>query len=94
MADDSTEKTEEIYINGFFVGLKAQDLQLYTDLHGQPIVNINMSLITAKNLAKKLTAQIEHYEKTLGVIIDDYDELQAKIDAFNAKLKEDNKKAE
>ena len=45
-------------------------------------------------MAKKLTAQIEHYEKTLGVIIDDYDELQAKIDAFNAKLKEDNKKAE
>ena len=91
MSDNIEKKTTEIYINQFYISLKATDSQLYLSLNGEPIVNINMSLITAKNFAKQLNTQIAQYEVDLDVKIEDFSEIQTKIDAFNEKVKEANK---
>ena len=94
MADPITSNddiTDEIYINGFNIGMKASDSQLYLYLNGMDIITVNLSLMMFKNLAKKMSQEVERYEKDLGVNIEDMDEVQKKIDNFNIMLKESKK---
>ena len=87
MEETNNNEADIIYINGFYINMKATDLQINLYLNGQDVSLAVMSFVTAKNLANKLTAEIKRYEDILGVVIDDNDELQNKIDSFNEKLR-------
>jgi hypothetical protein len=88
MSEQEKYEVEDIYINSFYIILRATDSQIQLSLNGEDIVKVNMSLITAKNLAIKLSAEIVRYENDLGVKIETLDEVQVKIDAFNLNLKQ------
>ena len=52
-----------IYVNNFQVGLSLSDLMITMIVNGELLQNVNMSLITAKSLAKTIQTAIEDYEK-------------------------------
>jgi len=85
------KKSTEIYANGFYIGLRSADGQLYLSANGKEVAIINMSLITLKHLASKLVSEIQHYEQTLGVEIASAEAIQAKIDEYNLRLEEQKK---
>jgi len=88
MAEENKPAVKELYINGFYIGLRAADAQLYVSINAQPLATLNMSLITLKNLSTTLASEIEHYETSLGIKIPALTDVQSRIDAFNLKLKE------
>jgi hypothetical protein len=85
---------KDVYINGFYIIMRAADAQIQLNLNGQDIVKVNMSLITAKNLALKLNGELTRYEADLDVKIESYEEVQTKIDAFNLRAKQEREELE
>ena len=93
MADQPNNFNDKptVYLNGFNVNPTFVDFQVFTYLNGSPMVTLNMSLITAKNLAKKILASIESYEQDFDSKVNDFDQLVAILEG---KAKEQEKSAE
>ena len=76
-----------VYFNGFNVYPSLVDFQLYLYVNGDPYATLNMSYVTAKNLANKILSSIEDYEKSFETKIDEYEDLSKRLEALNTEKK-------
>ena len=69
MADDKPMgvfPVQQVYINGFQIGLSNADFSVIGMLDNQPNIKINMSYTIAKTLAVKVTEMMDKLEKATG----------------------------
>jgi|GEM_PF-3219038 hypothetical protein len=68
------------YANGFNVNNTLVDFQLYLYENGIAVGTVNLSPITAKNVAKSLLDLVDRYEKGLDTKVEDFNDMWERME--------------
>jgi len=78
-ADFFAPNIPEIYFNAFSILPNVTEMQLTLGLANVPVVRLNMSPITAKNLATSMMKSVARYEEITGREIESFEAMKQKF---------------